>query len=112
MDNTDSDFDEFEVEEFVSTVESQEEGDSETEDDSDDEENAKQLNSGLKWKIGQFSPVIHNFNDSDSGFRSEFCGISSASTYLDFFECFVRPELTGKIAFETNRYIICTKYTN
>lgn len=57
------------------------------------------------WKeSGTFQPIIHDFNNTHSGFRSEFCGVNDDSSILDFFECFVTSQLASKIAFESNRY--------
>lgn len=98
----------FEIEEIITTIDSQGE---ETEDDNPDEndDNASEPEPStpqrreIKWKRGEFRPFVHPFDDANSGFRSEFCNINDASNFVDYFKCFVTPELTSKIAFETNR---------
>lgn len=59
----------------------------------------------LKWKQDdQFQPIIHLFDNTNSGFHSVDVGIDNESSIVDYFEVFFSNNLAGKIAAETNRY--------
>lgn len=120
VDDSDDDFDDYEIEEEIITTadsldEETEEDVTEQETEEDDSEpqpepstrkrkiKSRKRKNIIKWKKGEFHPVVHDFDDTNSGFRADFCSITPESSILEYFECFVTPEMTSKIAFETNR---------
>ncbi|KAL6958972.1 hypothetical protein U1Q18_051349 [Sarracenia purpurea var. burkii] len=102
--------DEYEItQEIITTPDSQGEETEEERDIQDqDQPEPEAGKKRLKWRKRKFQPILHDFDDTNSGFDYKFCEISDDCTILDYFECFVTPELASKIAFETNRKLTNT----
>lgn len=64
--------------------------------------NALNENFSIEWRKRQFTPVIHNFDDSNSGARVE--NIEKPSKEMDYFLLFMNDEVVEMIISETNKY--------
>lgn len=100
--NSDSEFEDSKSSDSESSNSVSGDNESETDENVDPPTKRKRHDSLFTWRSGQFSPVIHQFDDSNSGISSP--DITDQSTPFSIFQLFFPLTIMHKIAQETNRY--------